>query len=186
MELSWGKPRLFCKDLDESGSKWKELPTPVEDSTELQPTKGAAVEAPIEGGQNEDMFYKASKYATIFNIRKKKNRENPFPHKDGRVSHKYAFILMPEDPTNLGYYVEKNTVGVDDTFKSGEGAVWAIQMDALAPTSGNTIKWGTVTLGKTSDETSKDTIAFTESENHMAEGQTTATTVAASEVELLS
>jgi len=144
--LSWGKPRIFVKDLDAETPAWKELNTPVQNSTELQPTKGDKLEAPVEGGANEDVKYKASKYAVVYNIRKVKNRAVPIPHTNGVASHHYAFCLMPEDNTNLGFYVENSSVTVDDTFTADDGAIWAIQHDAIAAASGNTVKWGTVAI----------------------------------------
>ena len=171
-KLSWGKPRIFIKDLDTNGANWVELNTPVENSTELQPTKGDKIEAPIEGGQVEDVKYKASKYAVVYNIRKLKGRSVPIPHKDGVVEKNYGFMLMPEDGTNIGFYIEKTTVSVDDNFTCEEGAAWNIQHDAIAASSGNTVKWGTVAVAT---EGSSSTITFTETQ--LADGQTTATTV---------
>lgn len=48
--IGWGKPRIFVKDLDTVSPSWEELPTPVEDSTQLTTTKGDKKEAKIEGG----------------------------------------------------------------------------------------------------------------------------------------
>ncbi len=171
--LAWGKPRIFVKDLDDANADWKELNTPVQDSTELQPTKGDKMEAPIEGGEMEEVKYKDSTFAVVYNIRKYKNREVPIPNKNGVASHHYAFILQPEDPTNIGFYIEKTTVTVDDTFTPADGAIWAIQHDALAAASGNTVKWGTVAIANGTGDAK--TITFTETQ--LPEGQTTATTV---------
>lgn len=55
--IGWGKPRIFIKDLDAVSPAWEELPTPVEDSTQLTTTKGDKKEAKIEGGENEDVKY---------------------------------------------------------------------------------------------------------------------------------
>lgn len=156
-KLSWGKPRLFVKDLDTANSPWVELATPVQDSTELQPTKGDKMEAPIEGGQNEDVKYKRSTYALVYNIRKAKGRTIPFGTIDGVCEHRFAFMLMPEDETNIGIYLGETTVTIDDTFTAADGAIWAIQHDAIAPASGNTVKWGTVAIAGS-------TITFTETQ----------------------
>lgn len=153
--ISWGKPRLFTFDADVPGSNAYELATPVEDSTQLTPTKGDKLEAKVEGGDNEDVKYKRSTFATNFNIRKAKNRKPPYPSVDGVVSHHYGLLLMPEDPTTEGFYIEKNTIGIDDTFTAADGAIWAVQADALKAEEGNTVKWGTVTL-------SDNTLTFTE------------------------
>ena len=174
--LSWGKPRIFIKDLDAETPAWKELNTPVQDSTELQPTKGDKMEAPVEGGENEEVKYKDSTFAVVYNIRKYKGRQVPIPNKNGVASHHYAFMLQPEDPANIGFYIEKTAVTVDDTFTTADGAIWAIQHDALAPASGNTVKWGTVEVAaKTGEGATGHTITFTETQ--LAEGQETATTV---------
>ena len=161
--LSWGKPRIFVKDLDAGVPAWKELNTPVQSSTELQPTKGDKLEAPIEGGENEDVKFKDSTYAIVYNIRKKKGRSVPIANKNGVASHHHAFCLMPEDSTNLGFYVENSSVTVDDTFNADDGAIWAIQHDAIAAASGNTVKWGTV-------EIAENKLKFTETQP--AEGST--------------
>lgn len=142
--LSWGKPRIFVKDLDAESPSWKELNTPVEDSTELQTTKGDKLEAPIEGGENEEVKYKDSNHTVVYNIRKVKGRSVPIPNKNGVAAHHYAFCLQPEDPTNIGFLIEKTSVSVDDTFTTGDGAIWAIEHEALAASKGNTVKWGTV------------------------------------------
>lgn len=142
--LSWGKPRIFVKDLDAESPSWKELNTPVEDSTELQSAKGDKLEAPIEGGENEEVKYKDSKHTVAYNIRKFKGREVPIPNKNGVAPHHFAFCLQPEDPTNIGFLIEKTSVSVDDTFTTADGAIWAIEHEALAAAQGNTVKWGTV------------------------------------------
>lgn len=144
-KLDWGKPRIFVKDLEATSPFWKELNTPVQDSTELQATKGDKLEAPVEGGQNEDVKYKSSTYALVYNIRKAKGRAVPFPNVDGVCGKHYAVMLMPEDNTTIGFYIADTAVTVDDTFTAADGAIWAIQHDAVAGT-GNTVKWGTVDI----------------------------------------
>ena len=144
-KIAWGKPRLFTKNADVLGSSWSELPTPVEDSTELTPTKGDKLEAKIEGGENEDVKYKRSTYNLVFNIRKAKDREAPFPSVDGIVSDHFAIMLQPEDPTVEGFYIEASTVSVDETFTASDGAMWQVTMEAVKAQTGNTVKWGIVT-----------------------------------------
>ena len=152
--LSWGKPRIFVKDLDVENPFWKELNTPVEDSTELQSTKGDKLEAPIEGGENEEVKYKDSTHAVVYNIRKLKGRAVPIPNKNGVAAHHYAFCLQPEDPSNIGFFIENTSVSVDDTFTTADGAIWTIEHEALAAAQGNTVKWGTIDIknGKLSFE----------------------------------
>lgn len=149
--ISWGKPDIFIKDLDNSMSKWILLPTPVEDSTQLTPTKGVKKEAKIEGGENEDVKYGKNTYALTFNIRKAKGRKAPVPHNDGVVAHNYALALRPEDPETPGIVIEKATVSVEDSWSSAEGGIWAITFDALKPASGNQIKDGVVAVTGSGD-----------------------------------
>lgn len=129
--LSWGKPRVFIKDLDATTPTWEEMPTPVEDSTELSTTKGDKQEAKIEGGENEDVRYGKNTYALNLNIRAAKGRKRPISDNDGVVSHNYAVALQPEDPDVQGFCMEKATVSVEDTYTAADGGVWAYTFDAL-------------------------------------------------------
>ena len=68
MELSWGKCTIKIGKLQSSGeapSSWIDIPTPVENSTKLTPTKGAKKEAKIEGGENEAVKYAANTYTCL-------------------------------------------------------------------------------------------------------------------------
>lgn len=145
-KIAWGKPRIFVKNADEVGASWKELPTPAEDTTELSAEKGDKLEAKIEGGENEDVKYKRSTYTLAFNIRKAKDRPAPFPSTDGVVSDHYAVMVQPEDPTVEGFSIDSCTVSVDETFNAADGAMWNITMEALKAKSGDTVKWGLVSV----------------------------------------
>ena len=68
--IGWGKCSIIVKDLDVENSKWIKLPTPKEDSTQLQPTKGDKKEATVEGGENEDVKYGKNKYELAYTIRR--------------------------------------------------------------------------------------------------------------------
>ena len=166
--IAWGKPKLFVKDIDDTqNGAWYELPTPVEDSTELGSEKGDKLEAKIEGGENEDVKYKRSTYSLAFNIRKAKKRQAPFPSLDGVVNHHYAVLLQPEDPAVEGFYIEKTTVSIDETFTAADGAMWQCQLEALKAASGDTVKWGIVTLATTgSGANLSQTISFTEASSN--------------------
>ena len=186
LSLSWGKCIIFIKKLGTGGGNWKKLATPVEDSTNLTPTQGDKLEAKIEGGENEAVKYKKNTYQLVYNIRKAGSRKQPVPTSDGVVSGEYAVILAPEDLTTDGFYIERSSVNVQDNFTTAEGAIWAITHDALTPSTAgtNTVKWGKVTLGTTgTGDNVKQTVAFVENTDMMAEGQATAVTVAASQYE---
>ena len=164
-KLSWGIPTIFVKDLGTIDAKWKKLFTPVENSTELVPTKGDKQEAKIEGGENEAVKYKKSTYEVNYNIRRAKDRKPPMPSQDGVVLNNYAFLLQPEDPTTDGFYIEKTSVSIDETYTAADGAIWQVVMSALKPDAGNTVKWGVVT---TSTEAEKTVVSFTENSNTKA------------------
>lgn len=164
-KIPWGRPTLFTFNADANSTTCYKLPTPVEDSTELSPEKGDKLEAKVEGGENEDVKYKRSTYTTNFNIRKAKGRKPPYPSTDGVVNDHYGLILQPEDPTTEGFYIESNTISIDDTFTAADGAIWAVQADAVKAEQGNTVKWGTVTV-------EGQTVTFKERSSASGEGIT--------------
>ena len=51
--FNWGKPTLFIKDLSVVSGKFKKLPTPIEDTAQLTPTRGEKVNGTVEGGEIE-------------------------------------------------------------------------------------------------------------------------------------
>lgn len=145
--IGWGKPRILVKDLDEANAKWQELPTPVEDSTELTTEKGEKKEAKIEGGEYEDVKYDKNTYALALRIRMAKGRTQPIPSADGVVEHNYAVMVQPEDPTvPSGISIDKSNVSCEETYTADEGGAWTYTFDALKPATGNQVKWGTVTV----------------------------------------
>lgn len=182
--LSWGKCTLFIKS-SATGSKWKRLVTPVEDSTNLATTQGDKLEAKVEGGENEAVKYKKNTYQLTFNIRKAQGRAQPIANTDGVVKNEYSVLLLPEDATTDGFYIERCSANIQDTFTAADGAIWNITMDALVPTTGNTVKWGIVTVVEpvTGGNPSAGTVAFAENSEMMAEGQETPESVEASEFE---
>lgn len=129
--LSWGKPTIYVKDLDESGAKFRALPTPVEDSTSLETSAGDKTEAKIEGGTNEDVRYNKSTFALNFDIRMLKGRAKPFDDKDGLVLHNYEIYLVPEDPTCYGLHIAKAHVNVTTNYSADNGITQTITCDAL-------------------------------------------------------
>lgn len=159
--VNWGKCKIYAKDLEAEQPKWLELPTPVEDSTEITTSKGDKKEAKIEGGENEDVKYSRNTYALNFDIRMLKGRKQPIASADGIVQHKYAFMIEPEDPTAIGCSIEKATVSCEETFKTADGSIWKYVADVLKPDSGNQVKWGVVkhTAG---DNGAGHTLQFTE------------------------
>lgn len=145
-KVNWGKPTIKYKDLDALEPKWLEMPTPVEDSTELSTTAGEAMEAPIEGGELEDKKYKDSTYELVMNIRKTKGRAMPIETHNGITDHHFALALQPEDPTCQGMLIENSAVSCEDTYTAADGAMWNYKFEPLKPETGDLIKWGTITF----------------------------------------
>ena len=148
--VGWGKCRLFTCKLDGTGDYpstevLAEVPTPVEDSTQLTSTKGDKMEAKIEGGQNEDVKYKDNTYQLVFVIRAIKGRDKPIEDNDGLVADMYAVRLIPEDPLVPGFTADRCVVSVEDNLSTAEGGSWTYTFDVLKPKVGKQIKWGVQT-----------------------------------------
>jgi len=160
--IGWGKCRVFVKDIEDETASWLELPTPVEDTTKLETSKGDKVEAKIEGGENEDVKYNRSTYAITFDIRKAKKRNPYIPYLDGVVEHKYAIFVQPEDPAVAGPYMEKATVSIEDNFDTTDGGKLTYTFDSLTPDDSSAqVKWGTATI-TTADDGSVSAFTFAE------------------------
>lgn len=159
--LTWGKPRIFIKKSDDATGKWMELPTPVEDSTQLATTKGDKKEAKVEGGENEDVKYTKNTYALNFNLRGTKGRVKPMADEDGVITDNYTVALVPEDAELEGFQIDRASVSVEDTWSAQDGTVWAYAFDALKPETGKQVKWGTFTVSGSGTEV---TLTFSETE----------------------
>lgn len=145
-KLSWGKPTIYIKDLDTEGAKWTKIPTPVKDSTELTPTKGDKKEAPLEGGENEDVKFAKNTYDLAYQIRKSSDKTMPFTDVDGIVENHFAVALIPENADAPGFIIDKSTVSAEDKFTAEDGAVVTYTHSVLKPDTGNQVKWGKVTV----------------------------------------
>lgn len=161
MILSWGKPRIFIQEVDDSSEKWIELPTPVEDSTQLSTTKGDKKEAKVEGGENEDVRFGKNTYALELSIRQAKGRKKPIADEDGVIMKNYKVALMPEDSDTEGFMIDKSSPSVEDTWSAADGGTWKYTFDALKAEEGNQVKWGKVSATVNGDNLA---VSFTETE----------------------
>ena len=139
MELSWGKP-VKLGDGGKAPISWIDIPTPVENSTKLTPTKGAKKEAKIEGGENEAVKYAANTYTFEFELRAGKGRAKPVEDIDGIISGEYAVKLQPEDPTVEGIVIDRSVMSMEETFDTENGKKWKYTFDVLKPSTGNQVK----------------------------------------------
>ena len=158
-KIGWGKPDVYVKDLETVGAKWQKVPTPIEDSTELSTEKGDKLEALIEGGEAEDVKYKSNKYTLAYGIRRMKNRAMPFADVDGVISHRYAVAIVPEDPTAPGCLIDNSIVSAEDVYNAADGSSVTYTHDVLKPTSGNAVKFGTITVTESGGEITSITCA---------------------------
>lgn len=149
--LGWGKCRLFVKDVDATGAKWQEFPTPVENSTTLETTKGDKQEAKVEGGENEDVRYAKSTYTLNANIRAAKGRVKPIKDEDGIIAHNYAVAVQPEDPEAIGIYIPKAKPSVNDTWSTEEGGIWEYAFDALKNEDTTQVQMGVIKVTGSGD-----------------------------------
>lgn len=149
--LGWGKCRLFAKDIDSPSAKWFEFPTPVENSTILETSKGDKQEAKVEGGENEDVRYAKSTYVLNANIRAAKDRKKPIQDSDGIVDHNYAVAVQPEDPEAIGVYIPKAKPSVEDTWSTEEGGIWNYAFDALKNDTTTQIQMGVISVSGSGD-----------------------------------
>lgn len=131
--ISWGKPNIFVKNLDQSNSNWIKLDTPKEDTTQLTPTKGDVLEATEEGGATVDKKTKKSTYELAYQLFIKKGLAQPFKTIDGVVEGNYAVAVQPEDPTIPGVYIGKSTIGAEEAFTSQDGGLITYTHSALIP-----------------------------------------------------
>lgn len=160
-KISWGKCSIYKKDLDVTGGKWKKIPTPIDGSTELTTEKGDKLEALIEGGEAEDVKYKANKYALSYGIRRMKGRVMPYEDVDGVIAHRHAIAVVPEDPTAPGCLIDDSSVSAEENYNAADGASVTYTHDVLKPESGNAVKWGTITVGDADSNGEIETITCT-------------------------
>ncbi len=169
MILSWGKPGQYVRKLSNSetnSNPWIEFYPAVDGSTTLTPTKGEKKEAKVEGGDVEAVKYGRNTYALETQMRKGNDngtlRRPLFDDNDGLVEGEYEYMLVPENGAAEGIHIEKCILTVEDSYTAADGAMWKITVDAVKPASGNTVKFGTVSVTRGAD---KKISAITFSEN---------------------
>lgn len=143
-KVGWGRPDIYVKDLDAATPEWLKVPTPVENTSKLVPSKGEKLEAKIEGGDNEDVLYKANNYDLSYQIRKTSGKDMPIKHSDGVVDHRYAVVVVPQNRLAPGPYVPQSSVTVEDAFDTKEGGTDLFTHSAVKPSDdGKKVRWGT-------------------------------------------
>lgn len=133
-ELSWGKCRVIVRKYGTSGN-FTELPTPVEGSTTLETTEGDKLEAKIEGGEYEDIKYKAATYALSLQIRLSKGRAKPIVDKDGVVDGNYEVYVIPEAADCYAIGIPKASVSATLDYSTADGLNETYTFSALKASS---------------------------------------------------
>lgn len=166
--LSWGKPRIFVKALIDGGVL-RELPTPVDDSTNLETTEGDKTEAKIEGGEIEAVRYDKSTYKLSLQIRMKAGSKMPFANKDGIVTDNYEVTVAPENAEAYGFRMKEAHVSLKTSYTSNDGVLVDVAFDALSNQSGDAqCEFGTVTLSEEGGKVSAITFTAIEAESDIA------------------
>lgn len=157
--LSWGKCRAIVRKYGETG-ELTELPTPVEESTTLETTEGDKLEAKIEGGEYEDIKYKAATYALSLQIRLSKGRAKPIVDTDGVVADNYEIFIIPEDADCYSIHIPKASVSATLDFSTADGLNITYSFNALKPSSTSSqIEVGKATVTEASGKITAITIA---------------------------
>lgn len=143
--IGWGRPTIKVKKISEVEGSYSELPTPVENSTNLETTQGEKMEAKIEGGDNEAVKYKANTYELSFRIREapeKAEKLKVISDKDGVVNDEFAVQVIPENEKAIGVQIDRASVNVQTSYSSEEGVVKTYTFSALKPSDGSeTVKF---------------------------------------------
>ncbi len=142
--LSWGKPTLETTPSiggePAASADWKQLPTPKEDSTQLNTTKGQEKKATEEGGELVDIRYGKNEAELTFELFVKKGEERPFTDSDGLVAGEHAIRLIPEDEACEGLLIERAIVSAEQTYTSADGITLKYTFKAVKPKAGNLVK----------------------------------------------
>ena len=160
-KIGWGKPKIAISKIG-TGSKWKMMQTPVQNSTTMNVDKGEKKEALIEGGEVEDVRYEKNKHALVMQVRVLKGRPLPIPHKDGTVEGEYVLALQPEDPNvPSGIVLQTAHVSAETGFSSEDGVTITYTFDALTPQATDTTEETQIVLGEVAITGSGDNITVT-------------------------
>lgn len=151
-KLSWGKPKVFIKDAEDSSASWRQIPTPVKDSTTLEVEEGETLEALVEGGEVEDQKHARNKSTLTFEIRAAKNRHLIVADDDGLIDHNQSIAILPEDPDAPGVLIDCANMHATAPFTCAEGLKRSYKCTALVPDDGShMVKYGKITVNKSGE-----------------------------------
>lgn len=137
-KLSWGEPIVQLKK--EGTSIWITVPEIKQDTAQLTVEKGDKKEALNEGGQQVDVKYLKNKPSFEWENFIKKGESKPIEDADGLIIDNYAVRLIPEDPANEGFIIDRVSLSAEDTWSSADGKLVKYTAEGLKPISGNIVK----------------------------------------------
>lgn len=148
MELAWGKCKHWLIPLvngTPDNTKAIEIPTPVDGTLQLTPTKGDKKEALVEGGDTEAVKYNKNKYQVAFEIRQGNEdgtpRDKPIEDVDGTIDGEYMYLCQPENTDVEGIKIDRCVISCEDSLNMSDGGRWKYTIDVLKPKTGVAVKW---------------------------------------------
>lgn len=152
--LAWGKPSIkVCKLLanGDPDGRWLSVPSPVENSTKLKPSKGSKTEAKTEGGEVEAVRHGKNTYELEFEVRLGRG-DSPFvTDSDGIIDGLYAVMVQPEDPTVPGIRIDCSTLSAELSFGAEDGTKKKYLASVMTPKAGDAVKVEVINFGATNN-----------------------------------
>lgn len=142
--IGWGKPKLettpSVDGAPEASATWKEIDTPKEDTTQLNPSAGNEVEATEEGGDLVDVRTGKNKSELVFDLFVKKGGKRPWDDNDGPVPGEHAIRLTPEDEECEGIQIDRCTIRCEESYTAADGKLLHYVCKVLKPKEGKMVK----------------------------------------------
>lgn len=138
--LAWGKCTVYVKKNVTSSTTFNKEPEIVENSTNLEPTQGKTLEAPVEGGALQAFKQLENRYLLKYQLRVASGVKSNIEHSNGVVADNYSVAIVPENEAAYGVLIENASVSVlDNQFNSEAGIVDEFQFTPLLPDDGSKI-----------------------------------------------
>lgn len=139
--LSWGKCSITVEPIAGSGAPIEaavNFPTPVDDSTQLNPTAGTKQEATVEGGDVVATRTDKPKYNLVFDVRLHSGLKTaPLGNGDGQIAGEYKVTITPlENATAPKVVINRASASSMYKYTSNEGVTVSYDFDVLTPNEG--------------------------------------------------
>ena len=142
--IGWGKPTIYYRKTTETN--FKKAPDIAEGTTQVNSSIGDKLEAKVEGGEVEAVKYKAGTSELVYGYRVAAETTRHIPHVNGIVADEYAIVVVPENESAPGLYIEASSVTVEDSFSADDGFFVTYSHASIAGTSGSALKYGVMTV----------------------------------------